>query len=764
MTLAAALQQGVQQFAKVWYQLRAVRVFRDKTVIVPGQGLTSAIKSALDESEYFVLLASPLAVASEWVQQEVDWWISRKGAENMLIVLTDGQISWSRESGDFDWTRTNALPKSLAGLFKEEPVHLNLRWAKTGQELSLANPQFREVVADLASALRNISRDVLDGEDVRQFKRARWFRRSAAIAVTALAVAAVAAAILAYHQRGRALVYGDQALKNKKIADERDVAAKKSDDLASAQTKVARSLELSQKAARADGYTRLNLYIQAIEAAPAEAPATQEAANALRALLDEAFQGLLKNATEESLSLRSAMAVDALGRRIAVATPYWSALALDLGKQSKLDLCGRDPIEKMWFSPNARYLLLKRGQGMQVWDVEARRQMGEIQVGRTLSSEDEEQYDGGGFKTWFTPDSSAFITRSKSGNMGLWALPSLRQIAELPDTKEDDTVVFNKTFPIFLTYGMRRLSGTSASMWTLGGKLLWRPDPVGFYWAAFYNRGSSLVGSMTFNESGGSERLEVYSWTVGKDGVPQKYRKWTDSDFDLAQLAGEPRETILGVRPLPFSECKNWHPAVTTNGIICTGERQPELYEAADARHVGPLPNFPFPTIRHARTSSDGTLAVLEGQGLAVWEAASRSFLWKKDGVQGPAVFSDDNQRVLAFNNGAPSAFEAKSGKTIASATGSNSCTPEIQLYAYEERILWTDRKGKRLIARTPHDLCVWDMDRGKLLQRLNLFTPELQRIEEDRKSLNRYSPQELTNVARKFLTGCTPPNAPGMR
>ncbi len=175
LDLVAALQHGLQQFAKVWYQLRAIHVFRDKTHIVPGQGLTSTIKAALDDSEYLVLLASPWSAGSEWVQAEVDYWNGHRGPQKILLVLTEGQIVWSSKLNDFDWDRTNALPKSLGGVFKEEPVFVDLRWARTGQLLSLAYPRFREAIVDLASALRGIPKDVLGG-DRRSPKPSRPFQ------------------------------------------------------------------------------------------------------------------------------------------------------------------------------------------------------------------------------------------------------------------------------------------------------------------------------------------------------------------------------------------------------------------------------------------------------------------------------------------------------------------------------------------------------------------------------------------------------------
>jgi TIR domain-containing protein len=69
--LAPALQAGLQSLAKPWYRRRALRVFRDKTSLSASPELWPAIEGALSQSDYFVLLASPEAAASRWVEQEV---------------------------------------------------------------------------------------------------------------------------------------------------------------------------------------------------------------------------------------------------------------------------------------------------------------------------------------------------------------------------------------------------------------------------------------------------------------------------------------------------------------------------------------------------------------------------------------------------------------------------------------------------------------------------------------------------------------------
>ena len=149
--LVAALHSALHRFAKPWYKLRALNVFRDTTNLAVNPNLWSTIQRALGESEYFVFFASEEAAQSFWVQRELDYWVTHRRLDHLLIVLTDGDLVWDRTLADFDWTRTTALPQMLAGKLHDEPLYLDLRWARTAEHLSLRHPRFRDAVADLAA-------------------------------------------------------------------------------------------------------------------------------------------------------------------------------------------------------------------------------------------------------------------------------------------------------------------------------------------------------------------------------------------------------------------------------------------------------------------------------------------------------------------------------------------------------------------------------------------------------------------------------------
>src|SRR5262245_4897651 len=121
--IAAALQSAVQRLGKPWYRRRALRVFRDDTSLSATPSLWPTIEQALGQSRYLILLASPEAAASPWVNKEVAHWLEHKSADALLIALTDGALAWDTAGGDFV-PRDGAplpLPSALAQRFASEP-------------------------------------------------------------------------------------------------------------------------------------------------------------------------------------------------------------------------------------------------------------------------------------------------------------------------------------------------------------------------------------------------------------------------------------------------------------------------------------------------------------------------------------------------------------------------------------------------------------------------------------------------------------------
>ena len=197
--LAPALQRGLQRLAKPWNSRRALRIFRDETGLSTNPHLWSAIENALDESQWFVLLASPEAAQSEWVNKEISHWLITKSVDHILPVVTEGTWDWDPATGDFS-AESSAVPEALRGALADEPRHLDLRWARVETDLDLRNTRFRSAVADLAAPMHGVAKDELEGEDIRQHRRTRRLARAGVSALALLVViAACWASLPSYH-------------------------------------------------------------------------------------------------------------------------------------------------------------------------------------------------------------------------------------------------------------------------------------------------------------------------------------------------------------------------------------------------------------------------------------------------------------------------------------------------------------------------------------------------------------------------------------
>lgn len=180
---AAQLQRALQSVAKPWYRLRGMRVFRDETDLSATPEGWPAVQRALASSRFFLLMASREAASSKWVAREVDYWLKHRSIDNLLIVLTDGEIVWDDRRGDFDWERTTGLPRQLSEAFRNEPFWADLKWTNEQQILTLRNPEFLRAVAKLAAPVRGLEVAAIVSEDHKQHQRTLRVAGGAAIAL-----------------------------------------------------------------------------------------------------------------------------------------------------------------------------------------------------------------------------------------------------------------------------------------------------------------------------------------------------------------------------------------------------------------------------------------------------------------------------------------------------------------------------------------------------------------------------------------------------
>lgn len=365
--LAPVLQGALHHFAKPWYRLRKVQVFRDKTSLSATPALWPSIEKALSQSEYFLLLASPGSASSHWVEREVGWWLENRPVDHMLVLLTGGDLKWDATARDFDWSQTTALPSNLRGRLADEPLYVDLRWARNEDDLSLRHLKFRAAVLDIAAPLNGMPKDDLDGEDVRQHRKTRRIMAATIAVLVCLTLAAAIGAWLAYResqianvQRNNAVTSANEANTQRKNAEDAAAEANRQKGEAQKQQKLA-----EERQVEAQQQTRIAL-AQRNEAEHQARMALSEriAVQARLALKASPVQALLLAAEATQVSLRSG------DQRIAASE---EVLREALGQTSGRGLGGHTGIiNDFAISPDNRWIAtISSDSTARLWDLKA---------------------------------------------------------------------------------------------------------------------------------------------------------------------------------------------------------------------------------------------------------------------------------------------------------------------------------------------------------------------------------------------------------
>jgi WD40 repeat protein len=202
--VTTAIQKGLHQIGRRVGQLRALRVFRDDTNLTASPDLWGKIVEALDRSGHMIVVLSPQAAASHWVNEEIGHWLGHRGCEQLMLVLAEGHLQWDEAGKRFDPTRSDAAPPALTqpGSLPSEPLYIDVI---DDAPWDLRSLTFRDKVTALAAPVHGKPKDQLAGDDLREQRRFRRLRAAAIAGLAVLTVLAVVAAAVAVVQRQQAI-------------------------------------------------------------------------------------------------------------------------------------------------------------------------------------------------------------------------------------------------------------------------------------------------------------------------------------------------------------------------------------------------------------------------------------------------------------------------------------------------------------------------------------------------------------------------------
>lgn len=210
--LAPVVRDGLQRLAKPWNRRRALSIFLDQASLEVSSELGSSLDKRIEDTRWLIVFMSEQAAQSKWVGEEIAEWAATKSKDKIALVLTAGEVVWDEKARDFDYERSTAVSAGMRGVYTgqdSEPLYYDMRWAKEvpdGEKtLDLNHPRFRDAIATVAAPIHDMHKDELEGEDVRQFKRARLLKRAAVTGLAALTVIAVVAGVVALVQRNSAI-------------------------------------------------------------------------------------------------------------------------------------------------------------------------------------------------------------------------------------------------------------------------------------------------------------------------------------------------------------------------------------------------------------------------------------------------------------------------------------------------------------------------------------------------------------------------------
>ena len=159
---------------------RIKRVFRDKDELPIASDLASPIITALEHTDFLIVICSPRTPSSIWVEREISTFIALHGRERILAVLIEGEPSESFPPALLESEREITLPNGSKSTEKipVEPLAADIR-GKNKHEVA---KNLKQELLRLVAPMFNCGYD-----DLKQRHREQKIKRTMSILLAACA-------------------------------------------------------------------------------------------------------------------------------------------------------------------------------------------------------------------------------------------------------------------------------------------------------------------------------------------------------------------------------------------------------------------------------------------------------------------------------------------------------------------------------------------------------------------------------------------------
>lgn len=704
---------------------RAFPVFRDRDELPSSADLGDKLTAALRQSRFLIVVCSPRAVASKWVNEEVKTFKSLGREDRVLCLIVDGEPyasdhpEWGLEECFPEPVRYHVDSARRVTGDRTEPIAADARKGKDGRanaRLKLLAGMFGVNFSDLKQ--RDVERAqrrtqvilsavmilfavfvVLGIQLYFEKNKAEQARIEAerqkeyAVASEKRAKDAAKQALKAQADEAKARQAAEKAKEDAQAAEKQALAAKEQEEQAklaaqaaekkalAAQAEEAKQRQAAQESERKAVAARAEEAKQRQAAVVAQKLAEANEKRALRALSVSDFNeatGLIEEKNE-------AVALAYLARAISLSPDNTSAQArlLSVLEESNWSLPRVEPLvhaaplSAASFSSDGKWVITLAGNTVQVWDAATGERVGKAITGRYPIRHAE-----------FSPDGKWVVTASEDGSARVWESATGNPIGK-PLSHGREVVNYAAFSP--------------DSKWVVTAS----QDKTAVVWDVA--SGDKVAGPI---QHGNRVEMAVFSpdGKVVATASENAARFW---DAAKGTPVGEPMSHAGGVFTLAFS---------VDGSRLATGsgDKTARVWEVPGGKAIaGPFSHDDQVLYVDFSPDSKYVLTASRDRTARVWEAASGSTQVGKPlqhGLPVNSIMASPNAKwlVTASDDGTARVWELATGKTILEPIKLNGAVKTAQFSRDGSRVvvasadktaqIWTVVSGKPVVEPFRHD------------------------------------------------------------